>query len=610
MAVVGDKITGMRVAHRGLAAALARVPLFAELDRASLGAVAAETEWFSLPGGATLIEAGEPADALYVVLSGCLEAVVTTPEGFRRRVGRIVAGETVGELALLSGTSRGATVTALRDTEIGRFSREAFERLLVHHPGAMLQLAQLTARRLDTAQRQSRGHASGPKTFALVPHADAVDALGFGLELAAALARFGRTELVGNERGQEHTSQWFHHVESANDYVLYVADPRPSAWTRLCLRQADLLLLLAPAAAEARPFSALDGAADRAAEPHRAELVLLHEGALVRGAARRWLVAASHQLQHHHVRGRADMTRLARLLTGRSVGLVLSGGGARGFAHIGVMRALGELGLPVDLIGGTSMGAILGAGAAMGWQYPEMRERFRRSFVATNPLGDYTLPLVSLVAGRKVSRLLQQEFGDIDIEDLPLPYFCVSSNLTSGRQAVHRHGSLWRWLRASVAIPGVLPPVFQGSEVFVDGGAINNLPVDVMRELARGPVIGVDVGADRAFTADVEEIEEPPLQRALSWLRCGGRRRLNILQILWRAGMINSAAATAAHRELTDLLLHPPLEQIDLLAWRAFEGAIEAGYRHAMERLVRLPEPLAALRGAVCAEAPRTPPAR
>ena len=179
--------------------------------------------------------------------------------------------------------------------------------------------------------------------------------------------------------------------------------------------------------------------------------------------------------------------------------------------------------------------------------------------------------------------LLRRELGDIDIEDLPLPFFCVSSNLTTGRIAVHQHGPLWRWLRASVAIPGVLPPVFHGGEVFVDGGAMNNLPVDVMRAKGRGPVIGVDVGTDRAFTTNVDSTEAPSFWNLFGARR--GRQQPTILQILFRCSMVNSTTAKLEHRAMSDLLLTPPLESLDLLDWKAFERAIAIGYRDTCERL-------------------------
>jgi NTE family protein len=426
-----------------------------------------------------------------------------------------------------------------------------------------------------------------------------VDIGGFASELVKALRRFGRTELVWSVRAESHTSHWFHKLENANDFVVYVGDPTAGRWSSLCVRQADALLLVARAESKVGPWEALAGARESSMAPQRAELILLHDGGIARGCAARWL-AGQTQIAHHHITCNADVARVARMLTGRGVGLVLSGGGARGFAHIGIVKALREAAIPIDLVGGTSMGAILGAGIAQCWSVEELTERFRAAFVVAKPLRDYTLPFVSLVSGRKVSRLLRNNYGDVDIEDLPLTFYCVSSNLTTGHSMVHRRGLLWLWLRASVAIPGVLPPVVHKGEVLVDGGGMNNLPVDAMRELGRGPVVGVDVGADRAFTTDSDEIDVPLPWQLMTWLRVR-RNRPNIFQILWRAGMVNSSAMTAAHRELSDLLLQPPLEQVDMLNWSAFERAIAAGYEYAVRRLEQLP-PDALLRASVVQE--------
>jgi NTE family protein len=559
------------------------VPLFADLDPALLDGIVARIHWFSLPGGTPLFEAGDEPDALYFVSSGSLGAYTVTPSGHRRSLGRISAGETVGEMALISGKCRNATVIALRDTQLGRLSREDFEHLMVSHPRGLLRLSQLIVQRLESSQQSTRGTRAIPRTIAVVPQSPLDGATHFATQLVAELQRLGRTELVWNRRGADHTSDWFHAVERANEFVVYVCDVEPNKWSKLCLRQADAVLLLARAEGTPSDWRALGVESDRAMIAQRTEMVLVHQSTITRGAAARWLNLRPN-LPHHHVRGATDVARLARYISGNALGLVLSGGGARGFAHLGVLKALREAGIPVDAIGGTSIGAVIAAGFASEWDHDELVARVRRSFVDTNPVNDYTLPLVALASGRKVTGLLRREFEEASIEDLPTPYFCVSTNLSSGQIAVHRRGELWRWLRASVAIPGVLPPVVHKGELFADGATINNLPVDVMRDTGVGKIIGVDVGADRVFTTDCVDSDAPPFWRILQWFS-GRKQRINILQILWRAGMVNSAANTAARRELSDLLLQPPLEQIDMLNWRAFDHAIEAGYRYASERL-------------------------
>ncbi len=592
-----DDVPEETVAMRSdLRIVLGALPLFQGLDEAILRAIAAEVEWISLPGGAMLFATSEPSDAMYVVLSGSLSVFASTDR--KQPLGRALAGDIVGEMGLISGRPRSGTVVALRDSELARISREAFDRVFRGHPEAMLRMAQLTVDRLEAAQARGAARARGARTFTIVPQSLDLDVGGFASEFVKALAKFGRTELVWSVRGATHTSHWFHRIESANEFVVYVADPTATAWSGVCVRQADALLLLARADGEPGEWGALAGLRESSMATQRAELVLLHDESIIQGAASKWL-ATRPSTPHHHVASRDDIARIARLLTGHGNGIVFSGGGARGFAHIGIVRALREAGISIDLVGGTSLGGIIGAAVASQWSIEEMRERFHRTFVAVNPIGDYTFPVVSLTSGRRVSRLLHAEFGELAIEDLPLPFFCVSSNLTTGHSQVHRRGLLWRWLRASVAIPGVLPPVMNQGEVLVDGGTTNNLPVDVMRELARGPVIGCDVGADRAFTADGDEMDMPTLWQIVAWMSRKRQRRPNIFRILWRAGMVNSAATTVAHRERTDLLLQPPLAEVDMLNWKAFERAIELGYEYTVRRLAALPQDAPILRGAM-----------
>jgi NTE family protein len=495
----------------------------------------------------------------------------------------LVAGQLAGDVEIISGRVRSTTLVALRDCEVARLPSPTFEKLIAKHPHTLRLMARGLAEQVEALQQQNRRQASYPKTFAIVPCDGCECAATFGADLVACLATFGRAELISSAQATDRTSHWFHRLERANKFVVYLTDDRPSHWSRLCIRRADMVLLVADAHLEPQRWIALDTMHEVAAAIRTAEMVLVHRAAHRPHRTREWLEAQPCR-RVHHLHGHEDVARLARLLTGRSVGLVLSGGGARGFAHIGVLRALREARIEVDSIGASSIGAIIGAGWADGWSYEEMLDRMRRGFVASNPLSDYTLPLMSLVAGRKVSRLLRQQFGDTDIEDLRLPYFCVSANLASGLLAVHRSGMLWLWLRASIAIPGVLPPVFTKKQAYVDGAALNNLPVDVMREDFRGRIIAVDVSSDRGFASELEMTELPPLWKIRSHFR-HAKASANIMQILLRAGMLNSAATSIAQRESADLLLRPPLAGVDLLDWRSFERTIDLGYHYALEAL-------------------------
>ncbi|MBS0569463.1 MAG: patatin-like phospholipase family protein [Proteobacteria bacterium] len=570
-------------------ALLRGLELFRHLDAATLDELAAELEWFALPGGATLFDYGDPSDSLCVLKSGSLGAFKPTPEGVYQLDGVVAAGETVGELGLIVDQPRSATVRALRDSELLRLSRRGFERLVARHPQAMLVTARLAVKRLIA--RRDGASLSAPRTFAVLAHDADVATRTFAGQLREALCRYGECELVDEVAARGQTSTWFSALEARVRHVLYLGDGDDHDWRELCVRQSDCILLVANARDDASVWpekSCID--AERALHRPR-HLVLLHgAGAILPGAAARWLRAVP-GVAHHHVRAATDVERVARLLTGRSIGLVLSGGGARGFAHIGVVRALREAGVQIDCVGGTSIGAIIGAGVAADWSNEEMFDNYYRAFVRGKPLSDYTLPFIALVAGRRVSRLLREAFGARDITDLALPYYCITSNLTAGRAETHRAGPLWFWLRASCAIPGVLPPVFHRGEVYVDGAVMDNLPVDAMRAQGVAEIIAVDIGADDVLHAEVEEFALPPWWKLL-WQRWFHRhQRPGILSILLRSGMVNAEAASLERRAHTSLLLTPPLSDVELLDWKAYERAIDAGHRYAQKLLGRANAP-------------------
>ena len=577
-------------------AALRRAPLFSGLDDATLRAVEASFEVIPIPGGATLFEAGDPGDALYVVSFGCLAVFDPPgPEGNARVIAEIPVGDIVGEMSLIGHRRRSHTIAAIRDSEVLRLTRSEFERVCAEHPEALMGLLAKVVERYGAPPRPDM---RPPRTIALLPHGLDTPCAPFAADLAAALKRIqatGKVEVIGPE-AMGSPPENFYRAEAESAFVVYRADPGLTPWTRMCLRQADALLVVAIADRPPTGPQVID--AIRAEETFRGgpfrsrrEMVLVHEdGRRAKpGATAQWLRGQDYGM-HHHVRlGRDnDFNRLARLLLNRSVGVVMAGGGARGFAHIGAVRALREAGVPIDLVGGTSMGAIVAASVAAGWTIEEMQERFRRSFVDHNPLNDYTLPFVSLYSGKRVTRLLRAAFGDSDIEDLPKPFFCVSANLTRQNADVHRRGKLWHWLRASVSIPGVLPPVLAGGNVHVDGGVIDNFPVTAMRNIGRGPVIGVDIETGGGLSAGADVVESWSaweFLRRLMWNRQETLPIPSIVRVLLRSALVGSTSRALVDRTQVDMLVLPPMKDIDLLDWTSFDHAVEAGYAEAMKAL-------------------------
>jgi NTE family protein len=567
-------------------------PFLDEVGEPALRRLLAEATWFGLPGGTLLTRDGENDHALFLVVTGSLGVFVEGEKSDRRLVAHVPAGETVGEMSLISGEPHSAQLVALRDTELLRIRPEGFQALIARHPRVMLNLMRILVRRLqETTRRPCDG--ARPKAFAIVPIQDGLHDEPIAQRLATALVEMGSKAAVLDVAAGEQSSEWFNTFEAAHDVVFYRGDAPDSAWTHLCERQADKVFLLARAD-RPLPQRPLAMPAFKERPGGLPELLLLHPSGKARGLPQHFSLRSGLFVSHHHIRAGVveDIRRLARFVSGRAVGLVLAGGGARGYAHIGVIKALIEAGVPFDHLGGTSMGAIIAAGLASEWGIDELTARMREAFVARNPLSDFTLPLIALVRGKKVSNLLREHFGDTRIEELPKPFFCVSSDLTTGRIHVHRAGATWRALRASVALPGILPPVTHHGHLLVDGGVMNNLPVDVMSAHARGPIIASDVTGELDLHATDTRYGERPLWW-LVWQRMRGTP--SIVSILMRSGTVGSEAQRRIVREQADFLFEPPLEDIGLGDWKALDRAIAEGYAHAKMRIEKHGVPLSAV---------------
>jgi predicted acylesterase/phospholipase RssA len=199
-----------------------------------------------------------------------------------------------------------------------------------------------------------------------------------------------------------------------------------------------------------------------------------------------------------------------------------------------------EAGIPIDYVCGTSMGAIFAAGLALGFDVPRLREEVHELFAKPFALYDLTIPISSLLAGKKLDRVLHGQFGNADIEDLWLPFFCVSTDLSHAKLVVHDRGCLWKSVRASCSIPGIFPPQPMDGRMLVDGGLVDNLPLDLMLERCAGPIIAVDV-----FPYGDPGFEQPrgPIARRLRALRTrvrGEPASPPLFDILMRSTLVGS----------------------------------------------------------------------
>lgn len=579
--------------------------LYPDLDAGFLRSIASEFEQVSVAGGQTLVRHGDPSDALYVVMSGRLVATRTAQNGGFVRLGEIGRGEMIGEMSLLSGGMRTASVTALRDSRLVRISNETFLEFMHRHPSVTRQFIQILTSRL---LRQAPTNHEKLATIAVVPICAPRRAEAFGTELEASLRNMGSVLRVDRAAIEAHfpgvlarvdrddgIAAWLDEQEREHSMLVYVCEPMPNAWTRLCLRHADRVLVVA----DAQDKIVQPGDVERLLYAHDevelrgSELVLLQPAAASRPVGTAQWLAQRRVRRHHHIRSgdTSAMARLCRHLTGRSIGLALGGGGAKAFAEVGVLRACAEAGIELDVFGGTSMGAVVGALAAQGQDAKAIHAQLRE-MLQIKPFSGLTLPVVSLLSDKRLIRAMESLFGATEIEDLWRRYFCVVCNLTHGTVKAVQGGQLSRWVQASNAVPGIMPPVVEGGELYVDGGLLNNVPADLMSQINPGPVIAVNVSSVTTLHAGRPDPAAVSGWQALLQGLTPGRRpasrsatspRLGRLMV--RAMLLASSNHAATMRNYASLYLTPPLEGVDVSDWHAIDTLVETGYAYASKAL-------------------------
>lgn len=569
---------------------LQRIPFLQNIPVRALKAAEKECIWFSVPGGGTLFDEGSSSDAIYFLLSGTLGAFRRAPDGRTDFIGHIRPGEPVGEMAMLAGEPHTNSVLAVRDSEVIKLPRTTFMKLVRSSPEVMERLSRILLVRLRQNRRQNQR--AEPKVFALTAASPTIDLRLRARAIADSLARMGLSAAIVGDEAERQGASYFDALEAANDVVILTSTIGDNRWFKLSLRQADRVWVLARP--DAKPSSPLLPDETSPAKIFRMiDVVLIeHSNGRKVSSPGDWIDAAGAARCFHWggVQG-ADCDRLARVMAGKSVGLVLSGGGARAYAHIGMIKALRERGCPIDFVGGSSMGAVVAACVAMGWSDEEIDYRIRKAFVESNPLGDYTIPVISLVKGKRVDKRLQEHFGETEISEMQLPFFAISANLTDGAVRMHTRGKLRHALRATISLPGILPPFVDDGEVLVDGAVMNNFPVDIMRQTHRGFIIGCDVARAPEGLKASDFVDAPGFA---GWVfQNGFSEAPPIASLLMRTATVS--INPNAGRDLTDILVIPDPQDVDLRDWDEYDSAVQAGYDATIDAITRASGPIARL---------------
>jgi len=512
----------------------------------------------TLAAGSWLFEAGGPADALYVLLAGRLDVVAD--EIVLRE---ILPEEVVGELAVLAGDTRSAGVRARRDSRLLRIPAAGFRGALENDEDAQRAVTIALAAQLQRSRGLDATAPAAPRIISVLgcPPTSAtdevstllVDALGRHLNVSVP----GRVAADGLDR-----------AERESDRVVLVASPLDDAdWRSFCLRQADRVVIVADAATPPvrlavaqRGYVLLVGD-----PPTRANLVAWHDAV---GPRRVYACRA----------GAADLAvavgALAARLAGRSLGIALAGGGARALAAIGVLEALEASDVRVDRISGCSVGGAVAALYATGHTAAGVDAICYDEFVRRSPFRDYTLPRVSVSRGRRAEVALHRQFGDLHFEELPRQLALVSTDMLNHSSVVHRRGLVREALRASLSLPGLLPPARLSESLHIDGGVLDNLPVHALDE-DEGPILAVNIASVGGLSS-----------------RSGPPRMPTLPETVMRAMLMGSATSVAAARDRATVVVTPDTRGIGLFEFHQIDRAVEAGRaagRAALDALAAFP---------------------
>lgn len=574
-------------------------PPFRGMSKKCLMHLAETLEIKSYKSDFLLIKKGELKNTLYILMKGRLHYQITDSEGHVTLSGELNEGALIGEMALLSDLPRSANVYTIRDSIILTLSQKQFMELSSHYPELLKKFISFTIKRLtDSLQGINKEHARN-KSVALIPIRPISNLQSILINIIRKFNHGDKILLLNkdsiskvglffdkNGNVNEEGISWISQLENEYRFIFYVADMELSKWTQFCIRQSDSIAFLA-SADDHFELSKVEKYLmdDKKFFLKRKILIQLHKGNSKPHNTNLWLKKRNVK-QHFHIKIDTDdgLARLMRILTDRTLALVLSGGGARGIAHVGLVRLLTEKGVHIDYFAGTSMGAFISGLFAMNNNADEVLSVLNTYMIKGSKL-DYTYPYISISSGKRIATNMKAIYGEEElIEDLWYNFFCVSTDIVTNKLHVHERGLLWKAIRSSCSLPFIYPPVSDEERLLIDGGILNNIPVDIMQQFSpSSKVIASNI------TSSGNSVRMAPLPQYLSgWsllfnkiLRKEAMVPMNMVELVLRLLTITSDKNTQKMLAISDYYVDLKMEKYNMLDFKKYQEIANEGYQQA-----------------------------
>jgi predicted acylesterase/phospholipase RssA len=568
--------------------------LFGEITDEQLKQVFSIAEVLHFDAGQYIFQEGDGDNALYIVLSGRLRALHQTEHG-QQVLGDIAAGEPVGELALFTKEPRSASVVAIRKSTVLQIDEADYAALTHQYPNFAFTLTQFVINRLKRNAFQQRIGAA-PKNIAVIKLQPDHDFGQWTDDMQRELGIMGTPINVYYPDSQvpDNPNAVFEEMENSVGINILVCDDDHQTWAKQCLTYCDLVIV-------ATEFDAPNALCP--IEEHlnlyaanilnkKIYLLLLHlENAPQPSLTRRWFERRKFDL-HLHIRANTpkDIRRFCRILTHQAVGLVFGGGGAKGFAHVGVAKAMMEAGIEFDFVGGTSAGALYGIGLTItDFDIPQVTHLCQKGAERKVTSNDYNLPFLSLMTGKKMRGYLKEILGETYLEDMWVTIYTVSTDYSTATIKVHETGLARQQVEASIAIPGVFPPVIIDRHLHVDGGVMDNLPIEAMYQKPVRHVIAISLSAQSPHLVDIETIPSAWELLINKFTKKHRYRLPKMASLLINSLTLNSVQKQEITKSQVSIYMEMDLQKFGFLDWSKWEELIGKGYSQTQAYLKALP---------------------